>query len=253
MGTPSYPADFGTTLNTITRKTNAAFTAANSRKAFKKISAQALTVDGEIVISGGSLTVLDGAGNPIIKLGQGTDGNYGLIVNDVAGNPQVRAGQLESGGYGLEAVDGTGHLVQLSTLAFGAVSSTLQVFPAETTTSTALTDLATAGPTVSCQIGTSGRALVTLSALLVWTLNRGCVMGFTVSGATTIAGDLNHTLGAGTADPSTANASGDFQGSATFLVTGLNPGLNVFTAKYATMFSGSVAFGPYRNITVIPF
>lgn len=254
MGTPSYPRDFGSTLSGLTKAARSAFTAANSRPAMRQVAAQSLELLGNLVIKGGgSLLIEDAAGDILISLGQGPDGRYGLLVNDPGGNPQVRAGELASGGYGLEAVDPAGKLVQLSTLAFGLVSGSLQIFPAETTSSTTLTDLATVGPVVSCVIGSSGRALVTVTSLMAWTSNRGCVMGFAVSGATTIAGDLNHTVAAGTTDPSTTNAAGNVQASGTFLVTGLNPGLNTFTAKYATMFSGSVAFGPYRGITVMPF
>lgn len=210
---------------------------------------------GSLVIKdGGSVLIEDAAGNILVQLGTLPDANYGLVVNDNAGVPQVRAGELESGGYGLESVDpSTGHLVQLSTLAFGLASSSLQIFPAETTASATLTDLATVGPSVTVTIGSSGRALVTVTALLAWTANRGCVMGYAVSGATTTAADLNHTLAMNSQDPTSNNSTGNSQGSATFLVTGLTPGANTFTAKYATMFSGSVAFGPYRGITVQPF
>ncbi len=209
---------------------------------------------GDLVIQGGSLVIQDTSGNPLIVVGTAPDSRVGILVNDNTGDPQVRIGQLASGGYGLEAVDASGDLVQLSTLAFGLASSFLQIFPAEATSSTSFTDLATVGPSVTVEIGNSGRALVILSALITTSASRGGVMGFAVSGATAIAPDQNHSLAFNAQDTNpTSNVGGNYQGSAVFEVTNLNPGSNTFTCKYMTMFSGGVAFGPYRAIAVLPY
>lgn len=114
----------------------------------------------------------------------------------------------------------------------------------QTTTSTTYTDLTTVGPSVSVQTGVS--AVVFLSAQMSnSTAAASSLMSYAVSGATVIAAvDDTSILTVSTA----ANApsrSGVIQ-----LQTGLNPGVNVFTAKYrAASNTGSYK---YRHLAVIP-
>ncbi|MBN9739555.1 hypothetical protein DMP23_00285 [Amycolatopsis sp. A1MSW2902] len=123
----------------------------------------------------------------------------------------------------------------------------------ETTTSTGFTDLATVGPSVTLTIGSSRRALVSISAYLSLASNdnnyAGGVMGFVVSGASSIG--VSRTIAADIA----AGGLGVSIGR-TMLFTaadGLNPGVNTFTCKYKADTSFYPATIGSRNITVIPF
>ena len=109
------------------------------------------------------------------------------------------------------------------------------------TTSTTYTDLATAGPSVTVETGT--KALVSLycharqAAVVQFNL-----MGFAVSGATTLAAS----------DNLAALATTDLIDgcAATFFVTGLTPGINTFTAKFRV--SGGTGCFQRRHIIVLP-
>lgn len=111
----------------------------------------------------------------------------------------------------------------------------------ETRTLTAYGDLTTAGPAVTVVTGTM--ALVTVYADAT---NSGAgslaFMGVAVSGASTIAADDSKALMvAGTAR---------VRASATFLITGLTPGSNTFTAKYRV--DAGTGTWRARSITVVP-
>jgi hypothetical protein len=81
------------------------------------------------------------------------------------------------------------------------------------------------GPVATVDVSSSGRALVTITAQES-SNGQGCYMSFAVSGATTLDPAPN--------DLQSLSSIGPFfsQGSATYLVTGLNAGSNTFTAKY---------------------
>lgn len=119
----------------------------------------------------------------------------------------------------------------------------------ETTSSITFTDLATVGPTVDVTIGASGRALVILSVSMA-VPNKGGAMGFEISGASTLAASLIRS--AALSDSDTVSSIGAFF-SRVLEVSGLNPGLNTFTAKYVQT-SGATPVGfQDRNITVFAF
>jgi len=103
------------------------------------------------------------------------------------------------------------------------------VVPAfESTASATYLDLATVGPVVTIDTATS--ALVTLSCgCNISVAGNTGVMGVAVSGATTIAASANSGLACFDAE---VNNTSDY--SRQIVVTGLNAGLNIFTAKYAT-------------------
>jgi hypothetical protein len=106
----------------------------------------------------------------------------------------------------------------------------------QTTASTAYVALATVGPTVTATTGTS--ALVAISA---GTSNSGSgfsLMGYNISGASTIAAGDERAIGTGAF------------GGAIFLQTGLTPGSNTFTAVYRVQ-SGTGTFST-RNLMVVP-
>lgn len=132
---------------------------------------------------------------------------------------------------------------------------TASVATAETTTAIGFTDLGTLGPSVTARIGASGRALVLVTSAFQCTDNdstiRSAQMSYEVSGMTSIIPtDASHGAylqskidGAST----TGEAGARF--TAASLVESLNPGVNIFTAKYQSGNGVSVGFSD-RNITV---
>lgn len=108
----------------------------------------------------------------------------------------------------------------------------------EGTSSLTYTDLATPGPAVTILTGT--KAVVHITGHVANTSVQFNLIGFAVSGATTVAADDD--FAALITTQSTNGLSG------TFLVTGLTPGLNTFTLKYRT--GGGTASFQRRNIMV---
>jgi len=120
---------------------------------------------------------------------------------------------------------------------------------ADTTTSTTYTDLSSSvGPTVTLTTGTSVIVVVTAQMFN----NNGPaamnMMGFAVSGATTLAASDLTAVWSDTY--ATAPAGNYNRMSAVSLVTGLIAGSNTFTAKYRVS-SGTGTFGD-RSIVVWP-
>lgn len=121
------------------------------------------------------------------------------------------------------------------------------VTTSQTTSSTAYTNLATVGPTATITTGT--QALVTVTANLTNdTISDGAGMSFAITGATTVAASDNF------AYYINAVAGGqNFGGSATYLVTGLTAGVNVFTAKYRAVAGGTMtALRRHISVVAIP-
>jgi hypothetical protein len=116
----------------------------------------------------------------------------------------------------------------------------------ETTTSTSYTDLTSVGPAVSITTGTA--AIVFLkSGIDNNTANIGTFMGFTISGASSVAANDAQAIDiAGIAAASRARIGG------AFLVTGLSAGTNVFTAKYKVA-SASTGTFTQRDLFVAPY
>lgn len=105
-------------------------------------------------------------------------------------------------------------------------------------------DLATVGPSVSVDTGASALVLYGVTCS-----NAGaggvCLMAFAISGATTVAATDDRSI------QFKSVAAGDFSAiSGISLVTGLTPGVNVFTAKYRI----EVNTGTFarRTVVVIP-
>lgn len=118
--------------------------------------------------------------------------------------------------------------------------STQTVATSQTTTSGTFTDLATAGPAVTVTTGTM--ALVALRCQMSNSGASASVMGFAVSGATTVAASLE--------DAISNVGTNEVRIGASFLVTGLTAGSNTFTAKY--MVGGGTSTFSGRDIIVIP-
>jgi hypothetical protein len=117
----------------------------------------------------------------------------------------------------------------------------------ESTTFTIYTDLTTTTDQVTVTIGSSGLAMVFISAQLVnVTAGDGCIVGFALSGATTQAANLSYSL-----IYQTASGAGNDQRGNAFLLTGLAPGPTTFKMKYAALNGGTALFS-LRRIAVIP-
>jgi len=118
-----------------------------------------------------------------------------------------------------------------------------------TTASTSYVDLtgANPGPAASVSIGSRGAAMVMITCDLLQNTTGGYpVMSFAISGATTLAAGIPHEMWY------EAVAGGaDMKFSYCTVVTGLNPGVNTFTAKYRVAVSGTGTF-LQREISVIP-
>ena len=137
---------------------------------------------------------------------------------------------------------------------FSALFRSNRVGDIESTANTAFVDLATVGPTVSnILIGSSGSALVTLSAMLsVNNAAFSALMGYAISGATTLAASANiHMLWA-TNPTAGAGVFDMVQMSYQGVHTGLTPGLNTFQCKYRALFGGGTAQFSNRTLSVLP-
>ena len=142
-------------------------------------------------------------------------------------------------------------------------TASADVAATETYTSSSFGDLTTPGPEVSITVGASGRVLVTLSATLEYEALRGfglnsagAMMSFEMSGANVLAPFSTRAL-RGRVEYNSAQVptfdtdlTGVLDASKVVLLDGLDPGLTVFTAKYATHGASTpVSFGN-RVITV---
>lgn len=204
---------------------------------------------------------------PVIQLGQRADGGWGLSVGDLFGNTKVLMGQIVGTGgtgsdnYGLAAVDpDNGNLVYLENFIFGP--DVAQVIAQEPRSSTSYGDLTTAGPQIVTTIGETGRALVLLNAMFDYTAvsggSNGGFMSFEVaefgsgdiqvspSDLRSVKSVFSVTVTSGTISVITG---GRF-GAAVFL-TGMTPGVKVFTAKYKVL-GGTCNFAD-RVMAVFPY
>lgn len=118
---------------------------------------------------------------------------------------------------------------------------------AESTATTTYVDLATIGPVITVSTGTRALIMVGCEASNN-TAGLASRMSFAVSGATTVAADdANSFL------IESGNINDEYQGTWVFILTGLNSGSNVFTAKYRTSAGGGVSSFDHRLLAVIPF
>lgn len=140
--------------------------------------------------------------------------------------------------------DTTPYAAPLATV-IGSARQAAIVTTTQSTATTTYTSLATVGPVVSLNTGTA--ALVILACAMGSTVQfHTAFMSIAVSGATTIAAsDVNALL---QHDPDTNSA---LNACGFFLMTGLTPGLNTFTAMYRADAGASATFGN-RAMVVIP-
>lgn len=122
-------------------------------------------------------------------------------------------------------------------------TATNSVATSQTTASTSYTDLATVGPAVT--VLTGAKALVIITASFSNAAIAGTsVIGYTVSGATTIAATDN------SAEFFTSGTAGQGLFTSCVLPVALTAGSNTFTLKYrVTASTGTFAL---RSVTVVP-
>lgn len=184
-------------------------------------------------------------------------------VLDDNGDERILMGLLSDSSYGLEAVDDDGRRVKLDTLAFGLTAAGDDTVGTRTGTlpnTYVWGDLAgsSVGPSVTVDIGTSGKALVFWSFEFVMTGPFGNgIAAFCspeVSGANTVAADETWAAG-DSSNPMPAEAHRTALGRHK-LFTGLSPGSTTFTLKYAvfgiTGGTPTVSFEE-REIAVLPY
>lgn len=121
-----------------------------------------------------------------------------------------------------------------------------RVAASQTLTTSSYADLATVGPSVSVTTGTS--ALVFLNSTITPAVtDTACGMSFDITGRTERqASDRDAILIDGTIGGNALRVGTNI------LVTGLTPGLNVFTSKYKSSGNNSTAFND-RFLGVLPF
>jgi len=170
----------------------------------------------------------DTNGNELIKFTSVASAVNDITVANAASgnNPSIA---VTGGGANISLpidAKGTGRVI----LDGAGAASSGYVATSQTSTSTSYTDLATAGPAATVTIGRSGMALVFLSAELrgsTFASGYSTYYAFAVSGASTVAAVDSMSIRWQPAVNAGLNQCGN-----NFLVTGLTPGSNTFTAKY---------------------
>lgn len=118
----------------------------------------------------------------------------------------------------------------------------------ESTTATSFDDLATVGPEVTVETGTT--------AMVMWaghmgneTINLACWMGYEVSGASSLSASIDRSI---SVDGMPAALGNNYLGLWCFdMRSDLTPGENTFTCKYQV--SGGTGYFTNRMLAVWPF
>jgi hypothetical protein len=178
--------------------------------------AHVLTAAGLVTAIGTGVTI---SGLPAVTLPAGTDE---FIINQGGTSKKVT-------------------LTQLRTAGGEFASATAKVDTSETTTSTGFADLTTPGPSVTVNVGASGKVRVTIKARVANTVAAGAsYVGFGATGANTVANDVY-----------LANSAGYYvECSTTVLLTGLTAGSTTFKMMYAV--GANTGTFSRRAITVEP-
>jgi hypothetical protein len=192
---------------------------------------------GGVTITGGAVKIRNAAGDLVVQIGLLPDGTYGVAAIDPA----------------------TGHLVSLSTLAFGMRAVVNNEVLSITATDWADPDVGDPGPTITdLPVGTSGRCAVWLSATLrpgIPEEQVGSVeMSFAVSGASSRQAGTTGILGLGRGSSGTGNfdtTDGDLGNAC--LLEGLSPGLHTLHAQYQLTVNASTSFVIRPTLIAIPF
>lgn len=132
----------------------------------------------------------------------------------------------------------------------GPPGKAVLVGTSETTTSTSYTDLATVGPEVTIEVPASGVVLVGISgAMKDSDASSQALMSFAASGANTLSAADNRAI---SHDNPSSGGTPEFQSlGASFLLTGLTPGLTTFTAQYRKIAASGTATFANRRLFAI--
>ncbi len=169
------------------------------------------------------------------------------LPTDLATNWVDNIGMFVNAAY-LNSNGALGNANKAAVLALVNGTAQAVVAASESTASTSYADLTTTTDSVTVTVGSSGKALVLISANIVSNTSGGAnFMGYALSGANTVSATDGKSIMyyAAVTGITKANLSG------IFLETGLAAGSTVFKAKYRfESFAGSFA---NRRIAVIPF
>lgn len=122
-----------------------------------------------------------------------------------------------------------------------------RVATGQTTTSVnSFGDLSTVGPTVSSVVTGSAAFVIISASMENGTGGGGAIMGYAVSGASSLAADNAKALRHRSGTASQANRA-----STVVFENGLTPGSNTFTSKYTTPTGGTATFTD-RELAVFP-
>ena len=161
---------------------------------------QSTAINPSTVTTKGDILVATGAGT-IVRQGVGTNGQV-LTANSAQ-------------------ADG----VEWTTISTSPTVVSARIETSQTTTNeSSFTDLGTVGPTVTLTTGTKALVTITCETQQITGGVFGLV-GFAVSGATTIAADTARCV-------RIAGTGSNSQSSCTFMLSNLNAGSNTFTLKY---------------------
>jgi len=171
--------------------------------------------------------VYDSSDHEVVRLDQ-----TGLHVYDDAGHENARLGLLPNSQYGVGVWntehDGSWGWLDYQNYAFGNWS---QVGTSQSTTSTTWADLATAGPSVSLDVGSDGFGLVRASVMTEAPANQTVSVGVSIDGAAPTFAQMQ--FANGVASPINAPLFAEISYS------GLTPGNHTFKLQYET--SGGTA------------
>jgi len=230
-------------------------------------AAGAITVDvggGALVAASYLSSYLPVAGDIVALLGSGSTwvvlGNFGtvpgqLAVRDDTGATVVEIGRLGDGSFGLAAVNGAGQISRLSDFVFGPASQVIDLD--EGCTSSDWGDLATFGPSVTVDIGQTGRALIFSTISVFWQdvtpdAFDGAYATLVASGANTIAPDNINRVGSTVQVGGTTFTEYSVTASRFVFLTGLNEGPTTFWLQYKTAPGKSCSFD-HRGLGVFPY
>jgi hypothetical protein len=243
----------GTSLNMLAKLTGNPSTAVKA--ATTDVSGIVGVVVGGAGTSGNAQIAIDGVASCVFDNAT-VAGDYVTISSTTAGNchdagtTRPTSGQILGIVLSTNGASSTARAIRLfsaETPGTHPVPTSALVSTSQTTTSSSYTDLTTVGPSLTVNVSSSGTALVMLTAQLSNSnANRICYMGFAVSGASTVAASDAQSVSL-----TSASANATAQVTATYLVTGLTPGSNTFTAKYrrtnntCTFVNRSIVITPY--------
>jgi hypothetical protein len=264
ISTPSLSSpSLGTTAETSTYTSNGS--TVNLLQTLATVSGASEATNAATTTTGGVIGIAastQSAGNPVQVAVIGlatcqfdatatTAGDYVQISSATAGDCHDAGSTRPASGQIIGFVLGSGSASSTQTVRLFSgevtavpVPSTATVATSQATSTATYTDLATAGPAVTVSVSSSGKALVMVTASMIEADIKGCYMSFAVSGNTTVSSSDTQALileSYGTA----------FQGTATYLVSGLTAGSNTFTAKYRA--NGEACTFANRSIVVTPY